>query len=67
MVITVTRRNGTTRAKDAWGVRCPQGYALGDVVEVRSRKGESKRVVLGDVIKHDVRGYAIRNWTEANT
>lgn len=62
--IEIKRRNGTTRTRDTWGVRCPAGYTTGETVEVVSRKGERKLVTLGDVIKCDPRGYTIRKCAE---
>ncbi len=51
---------GPARSREVWAARCPVGYSSGEIVEIRSRKGKSTLVVLGDVIKQDARGYTLR-------
>jgi hypothetical protein len=59
-IVTPQRRNDPAREREVWAARCPVGYSTGEIVEIRSRKGEITRVVLGDVIKQDPRGYTLR-------
>ncbi len=59
-IVAPLRGKGPACEREVWAARCPAGYAAGDVVEIRSRKGKSTLVVLGDVIKQDPRGYTLR-------
>ena len=59
-IVAPLRGKGPAREREVWAARCPVGYSSGEIVEIRSRKGKSTLVVLGDVIKQDPRGYTLR-------
>lgn len=59
-IVAPLRGKGPARSREVWAARCPVGYSSGEIVEIRSRKGKSTLVVLGDVIKQDARGYTLR-------
>lgn len=59
-IVAPLRGKGPARSREVWAARCPVGYSSGEIVEIRSRKGKSTLVVLGDVIKQDPRGYTLR-------